>query len=113
QRRLKTAYEVAKIQRENAVIQFRAQVLEAAGEVSDALVQLDKLDEQLDRAHTRKTILEKAIPNARLLFNSGMATYLEVIAAQQNALQNELSLTNLNRRQINAYILLYRSLGGA
>lgn len=113
QRRLKTAYEVAKIQRENAVIQFRAQVLEAAGEVSDALVQLDKLDEQLDRAHTRKTILEKAIPNARLLFNSGMATYLEVIAAQQNALQNELSLTNLKRRQINAYILLYRSLGGA
>src|SRR3546814_12279814 len=82
-------------------------------EVSDALVQLNKLEEQIDRAQSRKNILEKAIPNARLLFNSGMATYLEVITAQQNALQNELSLTGLKRRQVNAYILLYRSLGVA
>ncbi|WP_432417394.1 efflux transporter outer membrane subunit [Anseongella ginsenosidimutans] len=112
-RRLKTEYEAAKIRRENAVIEFRSNVLQAVGEVSDALVQLTKLEEQIDRAQTRKTILEKAIPNARLLFNSGMATYLEVITAQQNALQNELSLTSLKRQRINAYILLYRSLGGA
>lgn len=112
-RRLKTAYEAARIRRENAVIQFRASVLNAAGEVADALVSLDKLEEQLHRAQHQETILRKAIPNARLLFNSGMATYLEVITAQQNALQNELSLTALKRRQIDAYISLYRSLGGA
>src|SRR3546814_7786463 len=95
---MKTEYEVAKIQRENAVIRFCSDVLQAAGEVSDALVQLNKLEEQIDRAQSRKNILEKAIPNARLLFNSGMATYLEVITAQQNALQTELSLPGLKRR---------------
>src|SRR5690606_16709296 len=100
-------------ERENAVIRFRATVLTAVGEVSDALAQLHTLDEQIDRAETKKEILEHTIPNARLLFNSGMATYLEVITAQQNALQNELDLTGLRRRQIDAYILLYRSLGGA
>ena len=47
-----------------------------------------------------------------LLFNSGMATYLEVIVAQNNSLQNELEQTEINRDQFNAIIDLYRSLGG-
>ena len=111
-RQLKTQYEAAKIQRENAVIDFRSRVLNAVGEVSDALIQLDKLKKKIDIIQSQKDILQKAIPNAQLLFNSGMATYLEVIAAQQNAIQNELALADLKRQQINAYILLYRSLGG-
>ena len=111
-RRLKTQYEAAKIQRENAVIQFRSMVLNAVGEVSDALIQLDKLKKQIDIIQSQKDVLQKAIPNAQLLFSSGMATYLEVIAAQQNAIQNELALADLKRQQINAWILLYRSLGG-
>ncbi|HYH56728.1 MAG TPA: TolC family protein, partial [Anseongella sp.] len=112
-RQLKTQYEAARIERENAVIAFRSKVLNAVGEVSDALVRLDKLEEQIDASRAQRNILQKAIPNAQLLFNSGMATYLEVITAQQNALQNELSLSDLKRQQIDAYILLYRSLGGA
>ena len=111
-RKLKTQFEAAKIQRENAVIDFRRTVLKAVGEVSDALAQLDKLKAQIELSRSQKDKLEKAIPNAQLLFNSGMATYLEVIAAQQNALQNELELADLKRQQIDAYVSLYRSLGG-
>ncbi|MGK6351163.1 efflux RND transporter permease subunit [Parapedobacter sp. DT-150] len=111
-RKLKTQFEAAKIQRENAVIGFRQTVLNAVGEVSDALARLDKLKTQVEIAQSQKDKLEKAIPNAQLLFGSGMASYLEVIAAQQNALQNELELADLKRQQIDAYVLLYRSLGG-
>lgn len=111
-RELKTQFEAAKIRRENATINFKAVVLKAVGEVSDAFVQLDKLKEQIDITQSQKDILQQAIPNAQLLFNSGMASYLEVIAAQQNALQNELTLADLKRQQINAYVFLYRSLGG-
>jgi len=46
-RRLKTQYEIAKLQREEAVIRFRQSVLQATGEVSDALVQIDKLKQQI------------------------------------------------------------------
>lgn len=111
-RRLKTQVEAAGIQRENAVIGFRRAVLEAVGEVSDALAKLDKLAAQLEISQSQKDKLQKAIPNAQLLFASGMASYLEVITAQQNALQNELELADLKRQQIDAYVLLYRSLGG-
>ncbi len=111
-RRLKTQFEAAKIQRENAVIRFRQTVLNAVGEVSDALAQIDKLREQIEITQSQKNRLEKAIPNAQLLFTNGMASYLEVITAQQNALQSELELADLKRQQIEAYVLLYRSLGG-
>src|SRR5690606_14147643 len=47
-RKLKTQFEAAKIQRENAVIRFRQTVLNAVGEVADALAQLDKLKEQIE-----------------------------------------------------------------
>jgi len=111
-RRLKTQYEASKIQRENAVIRFRQTVLNAVGEVSDALAQLDKLEEEIEISRSQRDRLEKAIPNAQLLFASGMASYLEVITAQQHALQTELEFADLKRQQINAYVQLYRSLGG-
>src|SRR6185369_13215821 len=45
-RQLKTQFEIAKLQREQAVIQFRQSVLQAVGEISDALVKTDKLKQQ-------------------------------------------------------------------
>src|SRR5690606_33914294 len=99
-RKLKTQFEAAKIQRENAVIGFRKTVLNAVGEVSNALVQLDKLKAQIEITESQKNRLEEAIPHAQLLFSSGMASYLEVIAVQQNALQSELELADLKRQQI-------------
>ena len=43
-RQLKTQFEIAKQKREQAVIQFRQSVLTAGSEVSNALVQVNKLD---------------------------------------------------------------------
>lgn len=111
-KQLKTQYELAKIEREKKVIIFRQAVLNAVGEVSDALVKVDKIKEQQDISANRVRTLQQATGNADLLFRNGMATYLEVITAQANVLQSELELTNLRNEQINANIELYRSLGG-
>lgn len=109
---LKTQFEVAKLQREEAVLQFRQSVLNAVGEVSDALVQLDKLKQQQTIASGQVDTLQHAIFNARLLFKSDLANYLEVITAQANALQAELNLASIQRQQLGAMVELYRSLGG-
>ena len=111
-RRLKTQYEVAKIDREKAVIAFRQQVLVAVGEVSDALVRVEKLKEEREFATARVANLQRATNNADLLFKSGMANYLEVITAQSNVLQSELELAAVKRDQLNAVAQLYRALGG-
>ena len=109
---LKTQFEVSKVERERTVIQFRQSVLYAVGEVSDALVKIEKLKEQQDIAALRVRTLGQAITNANLLFQSGMANYLEVITAQSNVLQSELELVAIKRAQLEANVDLYRSLGG-
>jgi outer membrane protein TolC len=109
---LKTQFEIAKIQRDEAVIQFRQSVLNAAGEVSNALVTTDKLKTQQQIASAQVDTLQHAIKNARLLFKSGMADYLEVLTAQRNALLAELNLASIQREQLGAMVELYRSLGG-
>ncbi len=111
-KQLKTQYELAKVDREKTVIQFRQSVLIAVGEVSDALVKTEKLKEQETIATTRVNTLQQAISNADLLFKNGMATYLEVITAQSNTLLGELELAALKKDQLNAVVELYRALGG-
>ena len=109
---LKTAYQVSEVEREKTVLQFRQSVLNAVGEVSDALVQIEKLKAQQAIVAGRVSTLQKATQNANLLFKNGMATYLEVITAQSNVLQSELELASIKRSELGAVAELYRSLGG-
>lgn len=111
-KQLKTQYEVAKVEREKSVIRFRQSVLNAVGEVSDALVAINKLDQQQAIAANRTKTLQQATGNADMLFKNGMANYLEVITAQSNVLQSELELVALKKAQLDATVDLYRSVGG-
>lgn len=109
---LKTQFEVAKIQRDQAAITFRQSAISAMGEVSNALVSLDKLKTQYQLTTDKVNNLRGAIGNAELLFKSGMANYLEVITAQGSLLQAELNQVTVERDQLSAMVELYRSLGG-
>ncbi|TWR29451.1 TolC family protein [Mucilaginibacter pallidiroseus] len=111
-KRLKTQYEVAKVEREKTVLQFRQSVLNAVGEVSDALVKIEKLKTEQTVAAERVRTLQQATGNANMLFRNGLANYLEVITAQSNVLQSELELASVKRAQLSAVAELYRSLGG-
>jgi len=109
---LKTNFEVAKVNREKTVIEFRQTVLVAVGEVSDAMVKIEKLKAQQSIAEDRLKTLQKAISNSNLLFQNGMANYLEVITAQSNVLQSELELASIKRSELSAVSELYKALGG-
>jgi multidrug efflux system outer membrane protein len=111
-KQLRTNFEVAKVEREKTVLQFRQSVLNAVGEVSDALVKIEKLKQQQAIAANRVKTLQQATANANLLFKNGLANYLEVITAQGNVLQGELELATVKRTQLSAVAELYRSLGG-
>jgi outer membrane protein, multidrug efflux system len=111
-RQLKTQYEVAKLQREEAVIRFRQSVLQATAEVSDAMVEIDKLKQQKDIAIAQTDTLQRAVVNAQLLFRADLANYLEVITAQENLLLAELNLASIQRQHLSAMVELYRALGG-
>jgi outer membrane protein TolC len=52
------------------------------------------------------------VNNSQLLFKNDLANYLEVITAQQTALDAELSLAFIQNQELDARVELYRSLGG-
>ena len=111
-KQLKTQYDVAMVDRERTVLEFRSSVLTAVGEVSDELVKIEKLKQQYTIADQRVKTVQGGLQNANMLFKSGMANYLEVINAQSNALQSELDLATIKTAQLNAVVELYRALGG-
>ncbi|MGB3589536.1 MAG: efflux transporter outer membrane subunit [Tunicatimonas sp.] len=111
-KRLKANYNIAVAERQLAELDFRDNVVLAVREVSDALVTIEKLREEYSIALRRITVTTKGVQDASLLFQSGFANYLEVINAQEDALQSELDLADIKRQIIIANIELYRSLGG-
>ncbi|MDQ0592883.1 multidrug efflux system outer membrane protein [Chryseobacterium ginsenosidimutans] len=111
-RQLKTDLNVAKIQREKNVLAFRQSVLNAVGEVSDALVSNESLKVQEQKASEQVATLKNGIKSAEMLYKGGMANYLEVITAQGNSLQAELNLASVKRQRLSSIVDLYRALGG-
>jgi len=87
-------------------------VVEAVREVSDALAGVQQLDARENETLQQLKSLRSAAENALLLFQSGMADYLDVISAQDAALDAELSLADLRRSRLSARTELYRALGG-
>lgn len=111
-KQLKTQYEQSKVLADQAEIGFKQSVLKAVGEVSDALVQIQKLEEQQKIAEGLVVKSDEAVKKADLLFKYNSATYVEVIMAQTNKLNAELELASLKAQRLNAITALYRSVGG-
>ncbi|CAA9195970.1 efflux transporter outer membrane subunit [Flavobacterium collinsii] len=109
---LRTAYQVALLEQEKAAIQFKQSYITAVGEVNDALSKLKYADERITLVTEKSASLEKATADAGLLYKSGMASYLEVIVAQNSSLQNELDVVTIKLEKLDAAINLYRALGG-
>ena len=109
---LRTAYEVAVLEQEKAVVSFKQSFITAVGEVSDAMSRLKYADQRIELAQEKAASLDKATADASLLYKSGMANYLEIIAAQNSALQNDLDLVTIKLERLNASVNLYRALGG-
>lgn len=111
-RSIKSAYEQALHQREAAVHDFRKSVLTGVEEVSTSLSNITHIQEQMREVNNRKTAMHQAIADAQMLYRYGEANYLEVLTVQQSYLQAELAHILIHQKEINAYIALYKALGG-
>lgn len=112
-KRLKTAFEIAKLKRNQAELALNQSIYESVAEVSNSLVKIEKQGIKLDYAEKRVANAESAVENANLLFKSGYATYLEVITAQSNALQSNIDRIHIQHQQYNAIIDLYTAIGAS
>lgn len=111
-RALRTTYEMALLARDKAALQFRQSVMTAVGEVSDAMARSQGASDRLVLSKQKNDWLDNAVNDALVLYRNGMASYFEVITAQNGRLQNELDMINIRLEKRNAVTELYRALGG-
>lgn len=110
--RLVAGLKVAKYQQEQAFNTWQQAVLSAGAEVSNALVKYNSSDEMSKLDAKRVDVLTKNVDMTRELFKSSSATYLEVISAQSNLLNAQISKVTDDFNKMQAVVSLYSALGG-
>lgn len=102
----------AEAQARQAVAQYEQAILVAFKEVEDALVAVRTAREQRSAQAEQVESLRSAFRLATLRYQGGLANYLDVLIAQRNLFDAELSLTSTHRLHLVSVVQLYKALGG-
>jgi NodT family efflux transporter outer membrane factor (OMF) lipoprotein len=108
----KARLETAKAQYEQAAYTFRQSLLDAGVEVNNALTLWQTAQKRVELGKKQILNLQAAIWNTQLLMKHGNADYLEVLTAQKNLLQAELTEAADRYDEIISAVNLYQALGG-
>ncbi len=104
---------VAKMKYEQAYNTWQNIILQAGNEVSNALVQYNSAAEKSVFDAKRVEVLKKNVEDTRTMMSSSANTsYLEVITAQSNLLNAEISKVTDDFNKMQAVVNLYQALGG-
>jgi len=111
-RQIRTQYEVAQAQQEQAKLDFKLTVLTAGKEVSDALYSYDSATEKIVVKQKEFEAYELATGYSEELLDNGLVNYLEVLRSRENALNSSLDVITAKNNQLQAIVDLYEALGG-
>jgi len=110
--RNKRNYEAAEAQYQQALAAYQKSALTAYREVADALIAIQKLKEVRVQQEEGIAALQDAADLSRDRYQSGLASYIEILIADQNLFQQQLQLAQTRGSELRAVTDLYRSLGG-
>jgi multidrug efflux system outer membrane protein len=110
--RLIGQYRQSRAARDEATLRYRQTVLNAFGEVSDALVSREQLADIREHQAHEVGALEQAVKLSSERYVAGKASYYEVLEAQQQLFPAQLNLARTQRDQLLAVVALYKALGG-
>ncbi|SRX72685.1 efflux transporter outer membrane subunit [Aequorivita antarctica] len=111
-RQIRTQYEVSQAKQEQTYLDFRFAIINASKEVSDALYSYDAATEKIEVKQKEFEAYDLATGYSEQLLDNGLANYLEVLNAQENALNSSLNLISAKNSQLQSIVDLYEALGG-
>ena len=111
-RKIRTQYEVSQAQQEQARLDFNFTILNASKEVSDAMYSYEAATDKIEVKEKENEAYSLATDYSQELLDNGLANYLEVLTARENALNSSLDLVNAKNSQLQAIVDLYEALGG-
>lgn len=104
--------EVARAQLKQAELAYRRGVLQAYRETADALVATDQVRSFIAENAIRTEAAAKVLDLQGKRYQAGVVSYLEVLDAQRQLFAAEVDLARAKLNQLEAYVELYRALGG-
>jgi NodT family efflux transporter outer membrane factor (OMF) lipoprotein len=102
----------ARAEFEQTSADYRQTVLTAFQQVEDNLAALRILAQEAEQQHQATVAAEGAQKIFDNRYVGGLDTYLQVVTAQNTALQNERNDIDIMRRRMDASVLLIKALGG-
>jgi NodT family efflux transporter outer membrane factor (OMF) lipoprotein len=95
-----------------SVASYRETALAAFQQVEDNLAALRILEHEAAQQHEAVVSAEDSLQLFTNRYRGGVDTYLQVVTAQTVALSNERNETDIQRRRMDATVLLIKALGG-
>jgi multidrug efflux system outer membrane protein len=109
---LEAQFNTAKANQITAMYNYQKTILNAYVEVANQLSNIKNLGEISELKNQQSEALKRSVEVSNELYKAARATYLEVLIAQQSALQTNIEMINATKQLRNARISLYKALGG-
>jgi multidrug efflux system outer membrane protein len=108
----KRRVEIERYRTEQALYGYEQSILSALADVDDALVNLQTIKQALEAVNRQMIAARSANMLSRERYDGGVTSYLEVLESERTYFNVELLASSTYRDQLNAYVQLYKSLGG-
>lgn len=109
---IKANFQTADAQQLQALYEYDKTLLTAYSEVCTLMSKMQNLGQYAALKQQESATLDKSVEIARALYDSGRATYLDVLLDQRDALDARMELIDARQQQLAGTVDLYRSLGG-
>jgi NodT family efflux transporter outer membrane factor (OMF) lipoprotein len=110
--RIRSNVHLAEATKREMIAAYQKAIQNAFREVSDALIDHDRNREQLKQQELFVEALKDADRLSEMRYQGGLDSYLQVLDAERNLFQGQLSLARLHRDELVSVVQLYRALGG-
>jgi len=87
-------------------------IIQAFREVEDALIEINTLDRESIARERQMASAQNAAMLSTERYNGGVTSYLEVLDSERSQFNAELSASETYQMYLNAYVFLYKALGG-
>jgi multidrug efflux system outer membrane protein len=110
--RIRSGVKLAEAQKEEALLLYRQTIQQAFRDVADSLIGYEKDQEFRQQQELLTKAAQDAAHLSDIRYQGGATSYLEVLTNQTNYFSAQLNLAQAQLNELNAFVQLYRSLGG-
>jgi len=104
--------EIEEAKTKEALHYYENTVLTAFREVADSLAEIHTYKTQMTAVNRKETAARNAYRLAKLRYDKGISSYLEVLETERALFSAQLELSELKQLYLNGYVKLYKALGG-